>query len=495
MAADAPLRLAISGVTKTFGDTDALRRISLEARGGEILGVAGPNGAGKTTLMRIIAGEDTADSGTVSLGDAQLSPDEAARLVSVVHQEVQLFPNLTVAENLLVDRTSRATSRRPRPGPDEFSMLREFGIEMYADAEVGACSLVVQQLTEIARVLKREDAAQVFLFDEPNSALTDAESKELFAHVLKLKAAGKVVVLVTHRLNELVELADRVVVIRDGVCAATLPRAALSEAAVARELVVGADTDGDPRLRVGARKGAGWECSVEDWTDPGGAFAHIRLGVRSGEVVALVGVEGSGVRELARSLAGIDTAAGRIRFAGLTSQGRIGFLPAERTQSLFPNFSVARNLTSRLGRREIGGPLGYLRVRRMNAIAHELRARFQIRCRSLAQPVTSLSGGNQQKVAIAAALAANPTLLVLEEPTRGVDVGAKREIYRMLHEFAGGGGSVVALCTEVTEVFELCDRVVAVDRGRVRAELDVHGFPNVTKLAEHLATLTDGGVD
>jgi ABC-type sugar transport system ATPase subunit len=489
-----PLRLAVNDVTKTFGDTNALRSISLEAHGGEILGVAGPNGAGKTTLVRIIAGEDRADSGTIMLDDAALSPDAAARLVSVVHQEVQLFPNLTVGENLLVDRNARASGRRPSPGPDELSMLRELGIDRYADVELGACSLVVQQLTEIARVLRREHAAQIFLFDEPNSALTDSESKELFAHVVKLKQEGKVVILVTHRLDELVELADRVVVIRDGVCAATLERDSLSEAAVARQLVVDSDTAADPRLASGKRTRAGWECSVENWTHAGGAFAGVRLVVGSGEIIALVGVEGSGVRELARALGGIEKASGRIFIDGRRlHQARIGFLPAERTKSLFPNFSVARNLASRLGRREIGGSFGYLRVGRLNLNGQELSRRFEIRCRSIAQPVTSLSGGNQQKVAIAGALAARPTLLVLEEPTRGVDVGAKREIYKMLREFAGSGGGVVTVCTEVTEVFELCDRVLVVDRGRITADLDIHSFRTVTQLAEHLTTLTEAG--
>jgi ABC-type sugar transport system ATPase subunit len=487
-------RLTVTGVTKTFGDTQALRGISLDARGGEILGVAGPNGAGKTTLIRIVAGEDQAESGTITLGHSPLSPAEAARVVSVVHQEVQLFPNLTVAENLVVESTARASSRRPRPGPAELSMLRELGINKYAHRELGACSLVVQQLTEIARVLLREDAAQVFLFDEPNSALTDAESKELFAHVLKLREQGKIVILVTHRLNELVELADRVVVIRDGVCAATLAKDALSEAAVARELVVGAEDDRDSKLAGTERASAAWTWSVDDWTHPRGAFGHVRLSVHSGEIVAVVGVEGSGVRELVRSLAGIEKASGHVRIDGGTaSQARIGFLPAERTQSLFPNFSVAKNLTSRLGRGEIAGSFGHLRVRRLNVIAQGLRARFQVRCRSLAQLVISLSGGNQQKVAIAAALAAQPTLLVLEEPTRGVDVGAKGEIYKMLRWFVASGGGVVALCTEVTEVFELCNRVVVVDDGRVRADLEIHGFPSVTKLAERLATLTETG--
>jgi len=494
MATETRLRLTISEVTRTFGDTHALRGISLAAFGGEVLGVAGPNGAGKTTLMRIIAGEDSADSGTIALDDAPLSEADASRLVSVVHQEVQLFPNLTVADNLVVQRDGSATSRRPRPGRTELAMLKELGIDRYARSELGTCSLVVQQLTEIARVLLHEDAAKIFLFDEPNSALTDAESRELFARVVKLKEEGKIVVLVTHRLRELVEHADRVVVIRDGLCAATLEKGTLSEPAVARELVVGAAAESDVRLQGPARQ-AKWEWSVERWTHPSRVFADVGLGVRAGEIVGIVGVEGSGARELLRSLAGVEHASGRVHFRdGTTKQARIGFLPAERTHSLFPNFSVARNLTSRLGRGDIASGLGRLRVRRLNGIAEQLRERFHVRCRSVAQLVTGLSGGNQQKVAIAAALAARPTLLVLEEPTRGVDVGAKSEIYRLLGGFAQTGGAVVALCTEVPEVFELCNRVVVVDEGRIRADLDVGAFPDVTALAERLATLTESAV-
>ena len=494
MATETRLRLTINDVTRTFGDTHALRGLSLDAFGGEVLGVAGPNGAGKTTLMRIIAGEDTADSGTIALGDALLSAADAARLVSVVHQEVQLYPNLTVAENLVADRAGRATGRRPRPGGRELAMLKELGIEEYADVELGTCSLVVRQLTEIARVLLHEDAAQIFLFDEPNSALTEAESQELFARVRRLKEEGKIVVLVTHRLGELVEFADRVVVVRDGVSAAQLEKGALSEAALARELVVGAGTDGDSRLESPALEGAGWEWSVEGWTHAAGAFAGVGLRLHAGEIVGLVGVEGSGARELARSLGGLEKASGGIRFRGGGPRARVGFLPAERAHSLFPNFSVARNLTSRLGRGEIATRTGMLRLGRLNAIAERLRERFQVRCRSVAQLVTGLSGGNQQKVAVAAALAARPTLLVFEEPTRGVDVAAKSEIYRMLRDFAREGGGVVALCTEVPEIFELCDRVLAVDAGRIRADLDVHAFASVADLAERLATLTEAAL-
>jgi ABC-type sugar transport system ATPase subunit len=489
----ARLHLVVDHVSKSFGDTTALRGITLDAVGGEVLGIAGPNGAGKSTLVRIIAGEDNADAGTVRLGERVLSSRTVGGSVSVVHQEVQLAPNLTVVENLLIEAKPRR-GRRPRPSRAEYAMLAELGIERFAHVEVEQTSLVVQQLTEIGRVLMREDAAEVFLFDEPNSALSDAESEQLFAHVAKLKRDGKVVILVTHRLRELVDVADRVVVIRDGDCAAVLAKGELSEAAVARELVVGLEQAEDLSAAEAEREVAGWSWSAEDWTHPDKAFAGVTLRVESGEIVAVVGVEGSGVRELVRSLGGAGRASGQMRFDGRTGRSKIGFLPAERSQSLFENLSVARNLASRLGRGEIASSTGHLRTGRIAAIARTLVERFSVRCRSVSQAITGLSGGNQQKVAIAAALAAQPALLVLEEPTRGVDVASKSEIYNILRGFARSGGAVVTLCTEVPEVFELCDRVVLIDRGRVRAALDVVEFPTLTSLAERLATLAGAEV-
>src|SRR5438270_2922594 len=373
-------------------------------------------------------------------------------------------------------------------------MLAELGIERYAQVEIEKCSLVVQQLTEIGRVLMREDAADVFLFDEPNSALTDAESEELFARVAKLKAEGKIVILVTHRLRELVDVADRVVIIRDGRCAAALAKSELSEGAIARELVVGIEKGEDRNAADLGQAGADWHWVVEGWTDPRKRFSGVDLRVSMGEIVALVGVEGSGVRELTRSLGGVERAVGQMRFEGRTGQSKIGFLPAERGHSLFPNLSVAKNLSSRLGRGDIANSVGHLRTGRIVAIARRLVERFSVRCHSVAQLITGLSGGNQQKVAIAAALAAQPHLLVLEEPTRGVDVASKSEIYNTLRGFAKSGGAVVALCTEVPEVFELCDRVVLIDGGRVRAALDVGTFPMLTDLAERLATFAGAEV-
>jgi ABC-type sugar transport system ATPase subunit len=494
IAHDARLRLVVDDVSKSFGDTSALRGISLEAAGGEVLGIAGPNGAGKTTLVRIIAGEDDADGGEVRLGETILSSRTVGRTVSVVHQEVQLAPNLTVLQNLLIEATPRR-GRWPRATATELAMLKELGIERYAHVDVEKCSLVVQQLTEIGRVMMREDAAEVFLFDEPNSALTDAESEELFARVAKLKHEGKIVILVTHRLRELVEVSDRVVIIRDGRCAAVFEKSELSEGAVARELVVGIEEREDRNAAETANAGVDWYWSIEDWTDPRNAsFSAVDLRVETGEILALVGVEGSGVRELTRSLGGIERASGRMRFEGRTGQSKIGFLPADRAQSLFPHLSVAKNLSSRLGRGDIADSIGQLRPRAITTIARRLVEQFSVRCQSVGQLIAGLSGGNQQKVAIAAALAAQPSLLVLEEPTRGVDVGSKSEIYNTLRGFAKSGGAVVALCTEVPEVFELCDRVVLIDGGRVRAALDVANFSTLTDLAERLATLAGAEV-
>jgi ABC-type sugar transport system ATPase subunit len=484
-------RLTLVDVRKSFGETRALNGISMEAFGGEIVGVAGPNGAGKTTLLRIIAGEDQLDDGSILLNGIEVSAAIASRQVSVVHQEVRLFSNLTVAQNLLVGRLRNGWRPWPRPGERELAILDELGLRSFADVELGACSLVVQQLTEIGRTLIREDAARVFLFDEPNSALTDAESRQLFHHVHKLKDAGNIVLLVTHRLGELVEHADRVIVIRDGRCAATLEASTLSETAVARELVVEGGVAHVTSSRVQpAASAPAWRCSITGWAHKKGAFKAASFEFGAGEIIALVGVEGSGIRELIRSLAGFEAVSGSMQFSGkVANHPAIEFLPAERWRSLFSNFSIGENLTSRLGTGEIASRWGYLLVRRIRAIAAQLVQRFRIRARSVADLITALSGGNQQKVGIAAAIAARPTLLVLEEPTRGVDVGSKAEIYRMLHEFADGGGAIITLCTEVPEVFELANRVLVVKMGAVRADLQVRSFPDVTSLAERVAAV------
>src|SRR5579863_5127132 len=228
--------IRVRNLQKRYGNTVALAGVDLDIRPGEVLGVAGPNGAGKSTLVRIIAGEESADSGELVFYDRPWTPTEDWRRVAVVHQEPQLFPNLSVADNVMVGREGGGIGR-PRLGASDAKVMEAFGIDRFADSALGDCTLATQQRTEIARAVARD--AQVFLFDEPNSALTDEESDELFQEMHKLAAGGRIVLLVTHRLGDLCEHAGRVAVIRDGSVRAILEADALTEDRIAQQLVVG----------------------------------------------------------------------------------------------------------------------------------------------------------------------------------------------------------------------------------------------------------------
>jgi ABC-type sugar transport system ATPase subunit len=484
----------MTGITKSFGETRALRGVDLVIRSGEILGVAGPNGAGKSTLMRILAGEEVRDAGDVTVNGEPWATGDPRDRVAVVHQEPQLWPNLTVAQNMVVGREPGLGF----PGlPDaDRGILAQLQIEEYAEEELADCPLAVRQRVEIGRALAQD--GRFFLFDEPNSALTEEESDRLFASMHDLATRGRVVLLVTHRLAEMVAHCDRVVVIRDGQVAAELVGEELTEAAIARELVLGyqvAEGHGDERPAPASAPrsmDAGPVAEVAGWTEVGGAFRDVGLSVERGEIVALVGVEGSGARQLAASFAGFARTSGTIAIQGDSSPDiqtrRTVYLPADRKGMLFANMSVGDNLVIRLGSPEIG-VAGFLSLRRLKGVATDLVGRFRVRTASTVAPLTSLSGGNQQKVAIAAAIARRPALLVLEEPTRGVDVGSKAEIYGILRDYARAGHGLLVYCTEVPEVFELADRVVVVDGGTPVRSLRVADHPQLTSLADEIAGL------
>jgi ABC-type sugar transport system ATPase subunit len=481
--------LAIRGLRKSYGSTIALAGLDIDLIPGEILGIAGPNGAGKSTLVRILAGEESADAGSFTFGGAPWSPLESWASVAVVHQEPQLFPNLTVAENILVGREGTSASR-PRLRVADRVLMEALGLGHLADIPLGDCTLAAQQRTEIARALARD--ARIFLFDEPNSALTDEESDELFREMHKISAAGRIVILVTHRLADLVAHCCRVAIIRDGRVRTILEGRALTEDGIAQQLVLGAEheneTPGDRHLTETGDE----QFRVTRWTHES-AFAALDLRVASGEIVALMGVEGSGARELLRSFAGLERCGGEISIDGLTGgmaiRRRTAYVPATRQFSLYGNFSVGENLVARLGVPTIAGPALALKKRRMREIAADAVRRFLVKTRTLTQSIRSLSGGNQQKVAIAQALACEPRLLLLEEPTRGVDVQSKREIYRLLHSFALAGNAVVMFCTEVLEVFEAADRVLVVSDGRLSPSLFVRDYADVEALATDVSRL------
>ena len=497
-AASAISDIRIRGLRKRYGNTRALDGLDLDLRPGEVLGIAGPNGAGKSTLVRILAGEEGADEGELLLNGGSWSPVEAASSVAVVHQEPQLFPNLSVAENLMVGREGGGWLR-PRLGRHDRELMESLGIAHLAARPLDSCTLATQQRTEIARALARD--ARVFLFDEPNSALTDEESDQLFHEMRGLAAAGRIVILVSHRLGDLVEHTRRVAVIRDGCVTADLEGAALSEDAIAQQLVLGerrAATEGDRPGQPAARAG-GRLFSVGEWTHREGKFERLALSVEKGEILALMGVEGSGARELLRSFAGLERGAGHAEIADVREKDRAAirrhaaYVPATRQWSLYSNFSVGENLLVRLGRPEIAGASLALRKRRMRELALAASTRFLVKCRTIFQGIRSLSGGNQQKVAIAQALVRQPRLLLLEEPTRGVDIQSKREIYRLLREFAHAGNAVIMFCTEVLELFEAADRVLIVSDGKLSRPLTVKDYAHVEALATDVTKLERHG--
>lgn len=482
--------IGIRGVGKRYGSTVALNGVDLDIVPGEILGIAGPNGAGKSTLIRIIAGEEKPDSGELTFDGASWSPTVDWQAVAVVHQEPQLFPNLTVADNVMVGRegTDRA---RPRLSDADAAVMDALGIGHLKNRQLSDCSLANQQRTEIARAVAR--ASRVFLFDEPNSALTSDESNALFREMHKLAADGRIVLLVTHRLEDLVAHCKRVAIIRDGRVRAILEGEALTEDGIARQMVVDSGAVHGSVARKQAEQTAAKPLfSVRDWTHRK-AFRNISLQGGAGEIIALVGVEGSGSRELIRSFAGLERCTGTISIDGVTGEqavdGMTAYVPATRQLSLYSNFTVGENLLVRLGTPEIAGFGMALRKRKMKDMAADAVKRFLVKTRTTTQGIRSLSGGNQQKVAIAQALNCGPKLLLLEEPTRGVDIHSKAEIYRLLRDYADAGHAVIIFCTEVLEVYEAADRVHVVADGRVSAALKVADYDQVEVLATDITRL------
>ncbi len=472
------MSVVLTGLVKRYGPTVALDGLDLYALGGEILGIAGPNGSGKSTMVGVLSGETPVDSGVIEVNGQAWTPTRNTK-VAVVHQEPQLFPNLSVAENLVAGREQFRVGR-PSLTPDERVLVDDFGMLGVVDRPLGALPLSFRQRVEIMRGLLQD--AAVVLFDEPNSALTFDESAELFENMHALAAAGKVVMLVSHRLSELAAHCARVVVICDGRARVELSGAELTPERIAQELVAGIvvaertsskrDVNGDVALEI------------DTWTHRRGAFRDVSMQVAAGEVLAVMGVEGAGGRELVRSLAQLEHATGSLKCAG-----RVEYVTGDRAGSLFSNLSVEENLALRMGS-AYTGPMGWWRRGVSRSAAVEAKKRFGIKAADVDDSIGSLSGGNQQKVALAAALLTDPAVLVLEEPTRGVDVGAKADIYRQLHTHARSGRAVVLYCTEESEVFECADRVVLVSRGRVIDDALVADFSDVEELARHLSAAT-----
>ncbi|SDH86246.1 monosaccharide ABC transporter ATP-binding protein, CUT2 family [Actinokineospora alba] len=470
------------GVSKNFAGVPALREVSVDFPAGQVTALMGENGAGKSTLIKILGGDHQPDGGGLELDGQSFKPatpaDARAAGIRVIAQEPEIVPHVSVAENVYLGSLPRTAGRRlDRPALRERmrSDLARLGFAADLDPDTLGSKLTAaqRQLVEIMRALTTE--AKVIAFDEPTSSLSEHEAEALFALIGRLREQGLSVIYVSHRMREIFRLADRIAVLRDGAFVGVRAVGETTEEEIVH-LMVGRDlstmftrehgTPGEVVLDV--RK-----VTTDDVLD-------VSLQVRSGEVVALAGLVGAGRSELAAALIGdVPIHSGEVRVDGVTLRLRqprdavragFGYAPEERkAQALLLQRGVRDNITlamlDRLSRFRV------VRRGEENRLAREYVAALRVRTPSIEQEVRKLSGGNQQKVVLARWLARKPKVLVLDEPTRGVDVGAKAEIYRIIDELAASGVAVLVISSELPEVLGLADRIVVMQSGRVTGEL------------------------
>lgn len=484
-----PPLLRMTGISKSFPGVRALDNVSLEVRAGECLALVGENGAGKSTLMKIVSGVYPADAGSIEIDGQQVhprSPSHAQSLgVSIIYQEFNLFPNLTVEENIFIGREpNRAGFVRWRTlRTDALAFLSRLGVNLDPRAKVRDLSVAQQQMVEIAKALSLD--ARVVIMDEPTSALTETEAAALFRIIRGLKEAGLGVIFIGHRLEEIMAICDRVTVLRDGQNAGEL---SIEEATPDRivQMMVGRPVD---ELYAESTEGTAGEVvlSARGLRRSGSAadasavvLEDIDLDLRAGEILGVAGLVGSGRTELARAIFGADPIDGGeilldgtpVRIGGPKDAIRLGIalVPEDRKlQALVLPLSVRENISlpnlSRMSR------FGFVRRQDERRLVDRFIEALRIRTPSQTQRVVNLSGGNQQKVVLAKWLAREPRVLIVDEPTRGIDIGAKAEVHTLLRELADSGVAVMMISSELPEVLRMSDRIVVMRQGRITGEL------------------------
>ncbi|MFC8266873.1 sugar ABC transporter ATP-binding protein [Streptomyces cinereoruber] len=498
-----PSSVSVRSVTKRFGAVQALSDVTLDFPGGRVTALMGENGAGKSTLLKILTGEHRPTTGRVEMNGARLdlrTPADARTAgIRIIPQEPEIIPHVSVAENVYAGSLPRRAGRRldrRELNRRIVSDLERFGFAGILDPSLLGSQLTPaqRQLVEIMRALTGE--AEAIAFDEPTSSLSEHEVDVLFALIRDLRDRGIAVIYVSHRMKEIFRLADRIVVLRDGALAGVHDAADTSDDALVR-LMVGRDLSTMlSRPRVATDR---LVLDVRDVTTD-----HVRdvdLRVHAGEVVGLAGLVGAGRSELALALAGdlpvrrgtvtLDGRRLRSGRPGEAVRAGLGLAPEERkAQALFLHRSIRDNISTvvleRLRR------FRFVRRGAERELAQEYTDRLRVRTPSIEHEVRKLSGGNQQKVVLARWLARKPKVLILDEPTRGIDVGAKAEIYRIIADLAEEGVAVLVISSELPEVLGLADRIVVMQNGRVTGELDRHEASEEAVLA--LAMADDLGV-
>lgn len=490
----------LSGIRKSFGGVKALQGVDFALRSGEVHALLGENGAGKSTLMRVLGGEHIPTSGTVKVAGIEpnfRTPSDAmAQGIAIIHQEMALATDLTVAENIFLSEIPTLISWRGLRARAK-KLIDSLGFSIDPAATVGDLSVAHQQVVEIAKALSRN--ARVMVFDEPTAVLSVQDAERLLGIIRSLKERGVGIIYISHRLDEVFRIADRITVMKDGASVATVDRADVEIDDVIRMMVgrslaalFGEDierTPGDEVLRV------------ESLSD-GDRIKGVSMALRAGEIVGLGGLVGAGRTEFVRMLFGAERArSGRIfingreqliRNPGQGVRAGIGLVPESRKeQGLVLDFPIRTNATmARLG--PLVNRLGLMRRAREVAVVDTLAKKLRIKAGSLGDPVSSLSGGNQQKVVLAKWFHAGGNILIFDEPTRGVDVGAKTEIYSLIRALAAEGKAVLVISSEHLELFGLCDRIMVMREGEITGTLGPEDYTEEKLLKLAMASAAGG---
>jgi ribose transport system ATP-binding protein len=476
--------LEMKGIDKSFGGVRALRDVNFTCRKGEVHALVGENGAGKSTLMKILAGALQPDRGEVSVRGTRVridSPEDAQALgVSIIYQEFNLLSYLTVVDNIFLGR-----ERRSMPGFVDFArsrreaneLLGRLGLQLDVDAQVGTLSVAQCQMVEIAKALSLN--AEIIVMDEPSAVLAGAELHRLFEIITNLQSQGVTVVYISHRLDEVFEIADRCTVLKDGELVGTLDIGNTTKGEIIRMMVgrelsetfpAASEGIGDPVLEV---RGL---CSAS-------GVRNVSFTLHQREVLGIAGMVGSGRTELARAIFGADPlTSGEIFVRG--KRAHIGdpkdgvgcgmaLVPEDRkTQGLVLGLTIQQNFSLPLLDRL--SHFGLINRAMERAMLDRSIRELRIKAARVDQPASSLSGGNQQKVVLAKWLAAEPDIIILDEPTRGIDVGAKAEIYALVRELAGRGKAILMISSELPEILGMSDRILVMHKGGISGELSRH---------------------
>ncbi|NOJ73099.1 sugar ABC transporter ATP-binding protein [Paenibacillus alvei] len=492
------MQIQMKGIHKAFGSNQVLSGVDFDLREGEVHALMGENGAGKSTLMNILTGLHQRDKGTILIDGKETyfaNPKEAERQgIAFIHQELNIWPDMTVVDNLFIGKEMSSSwgllkSKEMKALAKE--QFKRLSVDIPLNMEAGQCSVGQQQMIEIAKALLTD--TKVIIMDEPTSALTEREIQKLFEVIRSLKQEGVSIVYISHRMEEIFEICDRITVMRDGrtVDTKAIPETNFDE--VVKKMVGRELTE-----RFPARNPSPAEVVLEvEHATRKGWFEDVSFKVRQGEIVGFSGLMGSGRTEIMRALFGLDRLdQGEVRMFGKKVVIRkpvdavnhgIGFITEDRKdEGLVLDFSVRENMVLP----SINGftKKGLISTQSEKVFVDALIKRLQIKTHSAETAAGNLSGGNQQKVVIAKWIGIGPKLLILDEPTRGVDVGAKREIYQLMNELTGHGVAIIMVSSELPEVLGMSDRIIVVHEGRITGELT-----KAEATQEKIMTLATGG--